>query len=504
MVNYDNLHWGWPYIVALDLKRGAIPHSETLTFYGYLHSWIQSIALIIFGQRLMSVGIITGLFYCVTLFLSYRIFLRFMSKGLSFIAVLLIFLIHPYIIYPAPNYFMYTFQLLALIFFLRYSENRMNGFLAGLFLSMSILSRYSSVIAVLVPFLILFCWDFFNVQGTKKRFMEKIAVVSFGFSIPLILFFTYLYINSALHAFFYQNKMLINMIGKAGNLGTYLNFLACIFQMEHSYASDLRGKLFTLILIVCLYIIIMEVFRKIFGKSVKSEYARYDIIAVCLITIFGYLNSVHVYETFRLVNGASLGVGIVLFVFYNFYTKAIKPVKYLVVFSSALLCLYLSTTIIFSKTTSSYYPWKKDVLFHNGVTNKNIAIFKGKLLTKEYNDFYQGVFDAITPYKKSCHILNYTSDTVALSINDLPRGQIVPVHFPWLDDISKQARLIDENKAVILSYKPLDLPDYEIIFNKKWPAEIPWMESNYLFVYAPKHCDNDVRGPSGDFDLRNH
>ena len=160
--------------------------------------------------------------------------------------------------------------------------------------------------------------------------------------------------------------------------------------------------------------------------------------------------------------------------------------------------------MFFSKTTSSYYPWRNDILFQNGVINKNIPIFKGKLLTKEYNDFYQGVFDAIEPYKKSYYILNYTSDTVALSINDLPRVQIVPVHFPWLDDVSKQSTIVDRNQAVILSYKALDLPNYKIIFNKKWPAEIPWMESDYLFVYAPKHCANDIQVSSGNFNLRNH
>lgn len=486
MLNYDSLHWGWPYLAALDLVRGAIPHSETLTFYGYLHTWIMKVALTVFGERLMSVGIITGLFYSLTLFLSYRVFLRFLAKHLAFIAVGLIFLIHPYIIYPSPNYFAYTFQLLALIFLLRYSENRYNGFLAGIFLSMSVLSRYSSVIAIIPPFIILLCWEFFTIQGTKKRIIEKIGIMSFGFFIPLIIFFAYLAMNSALDDFFYQNKMLINTIGKGDSIYTYLNFLASIIQINDSYASDFRGKLFTLILIVCSFIILREIIRKIFGKSVVSAYTRYDIAAVCLITVFGYLNSVHVYETFRLVNGASLGIGIVVFVFYIFFTQTIKPVKYLIVFSSVLLGLFLSATMFFKTTTSAYYPWKMDVLFSNGVTNKTIGIFKGKLLTKEYNDFYQEVFDAIAPFKNSCHILNYTSDVVAFAMNDLPRIQIAPVHFPWVDDISKQAKLIDRHEAVILSYKALDLPDYAEIFKKDWPDEIPWLGGGCLFIYAPK------------------
>lgn len=501
IVNYDNLHWGSAYLCALDLKRGAVPHYQALIFYGFFQTWFHSIALTLFGERLMSVGIMTGLFYSFSLFLSYRVFLRFMPKHLGFIATLFIFLIHPYIIYPAPNYFMYTFQLLALLFFMKYSENRCYGFLAGIFIGMSLLSRYSSFIAILPPFIILLGWEFFTGQGKKKDAIEKSAIVCAGIVIPLMIFAVYLAMNSALGNFFYQMEVTSKVWGKVGSLDTYLIFLASMLQVNESYASDIRGKLFTLILIVCLFIILREGIRRILDKPANPAYANYDIIAVCLVTIFGYLNSLHVYETFRLVNGASLGVGVVVFVFYNLFTKGVKPVKYLIVLFSVLLFLYLSATVFFSKTTSSYHPWKKDVLFSDGVTNKNITIFKGKLLSKEYNDFYQEVYDAIAPYKKSCYIINYTSDVVAFLINDLSRIQIAPIYFKWLDDVAKQAEIVDRNQAVILSYKALDLLDYKIIFNKKWPAEIPWMESNYLFIYAPKNCANvEV---SSDFNLRN-
>jgi len=44
---------------------------------------------------------------------------------------------------------------------------------------------------------------------------------------------------------------------------------------------------------------------------------------------------------------------------------------------------------------------------------------------------------------------------VALAVNDLHRIQIAPVNFSGLDDIIKQARLVIDNKAVILSLKEL-------------------------------------------------
>jgi hypothetical protein len=403
--------------------------------------------------------------------------------------MLLIFLIHPYIIYPQANYFAYSFQLLALICFLRYSLNRYNGFFAGFFLCASVLSRYSSFIAILPPFIILLCWDYFTATDAKKIVVKKIWFVSCGFFVPLILFFAYLFINSALNDFFYQNIMLVKIIGRGDSVDIYLNFFASIFQIEESLASDFRGKLFTLILIICLFIVVQEVVRKMSGGVKKSAYARYDIMAVCLVSLFGYLNSVHVYETFRLVNGASLGIGVCVLVFYNFFSQAGRPLKYLIIIVNILMIVFLSSSLLFKKTTSSYYPWNTDVLLHSGVTNNKIGIFKGKILSKEHNDFYQEAYDAIAPFKNTCYILNYTMDCFVLAMNDLPRIQIAPGHFPWVDDISKQAKLIDEHKAVILSYKPLDLPGYKKIFKKIWPDEIPWLSGGYLFIYAP---DNKI------------
>jgi hypothetical protein len=491
-VNNDNHHWGAAYVVALDLHRGAIPYSGVIIFYGYLTTWLHSFSLSLFGERLLSIGIITGLFYSFTLYFSYLIFIRFLKKNLAFFSVLLLFLMHPYIIYPGPNYLVYTFQLVALLFFLRYPKGRYNGFLAGFFLSMAFLARFTSIQAILPPFAILLLWDFFAAKkGEKQNAIKKILIVSSGFFIPLTLFFAYLLMNSALGAFFYENKMLAITWGGIGNIGVYLNFLASILQIAPSYASDFRGKIFTLILIICLFIIVRETIRKISGGAAKSVYAGHDVMAVCLVAIFGYLNSIHVYETARLVNGAALGVGICTLVSHHFFIKSPRPLKYIFISLVAGLVLFLSSTLFFVRTTSAYYPWRTDILLHSGVTNQTIGIFKGKILTKEFNDFYQEAYDAIAPFKGKCAIINYTPDCVALIMNDLPRVQISPMHFSWLEDMTKQARLIDECKAVVLSYKPLDFPGYKTIFKKQWPDEIPWLGGGYLFIYAPKqYSDN--------------
>ena len=79
-VNLDSLHWGFMYVQALDLKRGLIPYQETFTIYGIMTSWIQSLSLTLFGERMISIGIATGIFYSLSIFLSYQIFLKILPK----------------------------------------------------------------------------------------------------------------------------------------------------------------------------------------------------------------------------------------------------------------------------------------------------------------------------------------------------------------------------------------------------------------------------------------
>jgi hypothetical protein len=70
------------------------------------------------------------------------------------------------------------------------------------------------------------------------------------------------------------------------------------------------------------------------------------------------------------------------------------------------------------------------------------------------------------------------------------------VHLPGVDDISKQVKLINEHKAVILSFRKVDFPGYMMIFAKQWPEEIPWFGGGHLFIYAPqRYIDGSKLAP---------
>src|SRR5512147_965084 len=66
-LNTDAHHWGLMYVNAADLNQGLIPYREIFIQYGFLTTLIQSWSLNIFGNSVVSVGIITGIFYAINI-----------------------------------------------------------------------------------------------------------------------------------------------------------------------------------------------------------------------------------------------------------------------------------------------------------------------------------------------------------------------------------------------------------------------------------------------------
>jgi len=66
---------------------------------------------------------------------------------------------------------------------------------------MAVLTRYSSVVAILPPFIVLLVLEYLSVQDSKKQIVEKICLVSAGWIVPLLLFFAYLVRHSAWNDF---------------------------------------------------------------------------------------------------------------------------------------------------------------------------------------------------------------------------------------------------------------------------------------------------------------
>ncbi|MDX2470099.1 MAG: glycosyltransferase family 39 protein, partial [SAR324 cluster bacterium] len=195
---------------ALDLLNGKVPYKETSSFYGLLVPLIHSTALVLFGKKLLSIGIITGLAYSTSIWFSYKIWSKFLTKQIAAALTLVLFLLHPNIIYPWPNYFSYMFQLMGILFFIT-NYPKLNDlyqkkylFLSGVFFGLSILARDETAISLFATFFLIFLFEFAQAlsQETKGRkqigtkvslpLLKQYLFVFLGLLTPILIFFLYL------------------------------------------------------------------------------------------------------------------------------------------------------------------------------------------------------------------------------------------------------------------------------------------------------------------------
>ncbi|MEH2382467.1 MAG: hypothetical protein V7K27_26870 [Nostoc sp.] len=497
MLNQDSFHT-LMYAEALDIKRGLIPYKETFIYYGIMTSLIHTLSLSLFGERLMSVFIATGIFYSFSLFLSYKIFLKFLPKYAAFFSTFLIFLLHPYITFAWSNYYAYTFLSLSILIFFS-KKSKINLFLSGFFLGLSFLCRYTSIQVILPPFLLFFTHQIIFKINTEKTTLSRILFFSLGFIFPILLFLLFLFSNSTLDDFWIQNKIML----EDGEYGvTISNFVPKLLISIITFGEKTRDSriiFFTIIFfwnLAALFYFLRKLFLK---KNVTQDETL--VMSCSIVTLFGYLNALHVYDLFRLINGSSLGIGVIIYTILQISQRFGHKIKVIILLPLISLCFIWANSLIFSPsaTSSVYFPWKLDILMGKGVSPTEISIFRGKILSPKYYEFYSEVFQILSKFDHSSYyIVNYTADCIPMVINDLPKVQISSYDMSSLieqaypEEAKKIQQIINAKKAVILSWKDIHIPGYKVVFSRSYlSAEAAWVtnSSKKLYISVPEEAE---------------
>jgi len=126
-IGVDAHHDGYMLKPALDLAEGHIPFKETYIQYGLFTTVIQALSLKTFGKYLMSLRLITALFYALIAGLQWLIWKRFLPRYLVITTIIIwlslaSFFHKPF--HPWSSVYALFFQLLAgylLIIFIEHS-----------------------------------------------------------------------------------------------------------------------------------------------------------------------------------------------------------------------------------------------------------------------------------------------------------------------------------------------------------------------------------------------
>lgn len=498
-LNIDALHWGLMYANAADLNKGLIPYKEIFIQYGFLTTLIQSFSLKILGNTVVSIGIITGIFYAANIYLSYCLWQKILDRWLASLSAALMFLIHTYIIYPWANYFSYTFLLVSLLILTKSPERGSGYFLAGVFLAFSFLARQTVFVSTIIPIYLYFLIRYFGsdkvFQGLQKRNIEMFHLGMLSVTIVFVLF---IFRNSAIRDWISQTFKIMDCYtyhyGRVSKM--ILRFAYRLITANTYNGRDVRSLLYLFVFFNNFVIGVI-----VFLKSLRNKVSERELLFFLFgsVALFGYLQSLHIYEVFRLQNSASLGIGLLVFSLYkasNLFKKWKRSA-----FDIPIICLivYLTITLLFTETSSVYYPWNKNLLFSNQLrAPRDIDMLKGKLYDINRRIYYENLSQALGNYRGQLkYLVNLTGDSyIPLLSRYYKRIQKLPFYHQELskiifqDEQEKIVRLLTEEQAILVTENPDQIPkNYRVVLSLKTP-EIPFI-SGITYVAVPRNSSRD-------------
>jgi len=355
---YNTDPWHSPYMFfnAYQMLKGATPYSENHILYGIMTTLVHYFSLLSLGNYVLSISVVTGFLYALTFLFYYFILINLgLKKNNSLIITLVIFIIHPAIFLPWPNYIAYFFVILSIFFFTLISNTSKNFFFLGLFLGLATLSRqtfFFSTILFIIFILLL-----------KFSKLKKIILISSYFSI-LLLFFIYLELNSLTDAWIISNI-------KAQSLSHYINyhplfnfnsnnffnyFFLIIPLMKKLFYSiptlNYKWFFYLFLLVGNIIYFINHLFKN------KSDLNR-KLLSISFFSLLLFSEAVHIPDLFRLSTGAIIGVIPISFSIFKIIERFKKKntVKFkflLILFFIFFFFLYLNYLLNLLKTITHY------------------------------------------------------------------------------------------------------------------------------------------------------
>lgn len=490
-VNTDAHHWGLMYANAADLNKGLIPYKEIFIQYGFLTTFIQSLSLNIFGNTVVSVGIITGIFYAANIYLSYCLWRKILNRWSSALSSVVMFLVHGYIIYPWSNYFSYTFLLISLLFLTASPQRRNRYLLSGFFLALSFLARQS--LFIIAPIYLYFLLIYISLEQDKRKiYLKNIVMFHVGMLGVIGAFLIYVIRESAFGDWIKQSFV----IGKFYRDFLHpINILRTLKKIIFPF-DDVKILLYSLVFFNALIIFTrISLLRKI--KELQEQVQERDnlLFLFSSVILFGYLQSLHIYEVFRLQSSSSLGFGLLIFSLCKLSNRFEKLER--LVLSVPFICLffYLTQTLVVYKNFSVYNPWNRHLLVsHELKQPENIEMLQNKLYDEKTRIYYQTFAKTMSSYDcKLDYLVNLTMNSyIPLLSKSFKRVQRSPFYnesmsnIIFQDEQEKITHLFIQEKALLIAAEIKQIPEnYQVILEVEKPG-IPWIRDKITYIAVPK------------------
>jgi hypothetical protein len=520
--NLDPHHWGLMLSNAKDLSEGALPYKNIFIQYGIFTTLIQALAFGM-GGNMLSIILVTSLFYAVGLIIVYRISLHiFKNQALAIYTLTLIFLFHPLAIYPWSNYIAFPFLMLGIYFLIDLEEspgkkNNYDLYLCGVSFGFAILSREGLLYPVMIFILCVFVIDYYHLKDFKKSFFRYLKA-TLGLTAPILAFFLYLISNDLLD-YWVAFSIKLPALYVSESFGFLKNFIfkALFQEIYKGYRYfDIRWILVSLIIFSCLW----AIFSQFFASKTNGSYLSKRTLKIALIIFMMLAIAAQFSESFKLTSRDQAWLPFVFIVFLclmgftfsqlvsgNQKKNELNPslvkiaVAALLLLSSSLhlseifriatgsiigvivllayfdnkgvvkpafilLAVWLFSTAIYGNRGNYFLP-SIDALAHSEMV-ADPAILRGQRWPKDAVRYYQGVSETLEKLQhSSCgakYIINETQDAIITAMSPLKALQTAPFA------VSSSVRKLRPDDDILLQ----NTPHHEIILLQSVPKSVDY------------------------------
>lgn len=412
LYNIDPHHSGFMYKTAWDVAHGQIIYKETYTQYGCLFVYLQAFAILLFGEHIWAIHLVTSIFYALSYILVYAIVKSMSTHVIAIATVIITILLAPFYFWtfhPWSSVFSLFFLLLTLYGFIKYIETTKHIWiiLAGISTACTFWCRQSVGLVVgLASFLILlflqaFYKKYVGLQSWAKYWGSFLGV--------MLLFIGLLALQGALKDWWIQNIQGMVNFGTVKNNedsgGMLGKLLGCLFPYR-----KMSEVIWTIL--PCLTLMLFAIAGvKLILKKLDEKEVKWWLMAFSF-DMFS-LASWHQYYPvlcFRHVFWSAFPmIGVILCFAYRGLHGVIKQNKYVY-----LVILLIIIPLFYSPIIYRLKSWHDKVQNeYDKITNDTYMFMDNLKLTKEECIFYNDLFAEMELLKKrypNRNVINMTSE----------------------------------------------------------------------------------------------
>lgn len=464
---------------AVKFNQGLIPYSDFFYQYNLGTLYIHSIALLLWGVKIVSLKKITVISYAL---ISVGIYLSCAIRGYQKVGVCVSLIWTSLSIFYMPEMngyhpwstlYMMASCMIGLIFLSMALTKKyvINSFLAGIFIGAAFWFKQVAALQVIAIYawMLINLFIFNGVEGKQKKFLWILLGFTLGLSLIQLPFILFLYKSGAYYDWYLQAYKFNKYFSQeSSSLGGLTNFVKLLFPI--SAISGYRNFIWAVCPISLLIIVISFFWRKKKYQDLDDTFS-YGLLFLIL-SLVGWV------EYFPLPHAFHAQIFLAPFFVYVGIISAIFPIKELKNFGNLMiflaLLLFYSDSIL--EVTRHLNGIRHKVAQHQ--TSNSISwnsVMDGiKLRDDQFSSllsFYEGLKSVGEIGKKNEEIIPLSVDPLVTMLppQDLPsKRNKMDVNWTWANELinpgffSNINHLLDKNTNDVYGDAPIYLKGYKL------------------------------------------